>query len=40
MHIRGLIADEKNNPIPFANVILLTQKDSTMVGGVVSDDEG
>ncbi|HEY0772257.1 MAG TPA: carboxypeptidase-like regulatory domain-containing protein, partial [Sphingobacteriaceae bacterium] len=38
--ISGRIADEKNNPIPYASIALLTQGDSTMAGGVVTDEAG
>ncbi|HEY0653086.1 MAG TPA: outer membrane beta-barrel family protein [Chryseosolibacter sp.] len=38
--ISGRIADEKDNPIPYASIALLTQGDSTMAGGVVTDEAG
>lgn len=38
--IFGKVVDEQNQPISFANVILLTQKDSTIVTGTSTDDQG
>jgi outer membrane receptor protein involved in Fe transport len=38
--LTGVIQDENNTPIPFANAALFTEKDSSMVGGAVSDDYG
>lgn len=37
--IRGTVADEHNNPIAFANVVVL-DKDSTFLAGVVTDSVG
>lgn len=38
--ITGGLTDEKNNPIPYASVALLTQRDSAMVTGAVTDETG
>ena len=38
--IFGTIVDKENAPISYANVILLTQQDSTLVIGVSTNDEG
>lgn len=38
--IKGKVIDEGNNPIPFANVLLLSAVDSTFVQGTSADDEG
>ncbi len=38
--LSGNVMDEKGLPIPFANVILMTQKDSTIVRGSSTDDDG
>lgn len=37
--IRGTVADERNTPIAFANVVVL-DKDSTFLAGVVTDSAG
>ena len=36
----GTVIDENKQPIAFANVVLLTQKDSTFVAGTTTDDDG
>lgn len=38
--IKGLVLDEKSNSIPFANVLLLKAKDSTLVKASMTDLEG
>lgn len=38
--IQGSVRDNKNEPIPLANVLLLNQKDSSLVSGVMCTDEG
>ncbi len=38
--VSGKILDEKNEAVPFANVLLLNPKDSAMVRGAVTDMEG
>lgn len=38
--LSGNVMDEKGQPIPFANVILMTQKDSTIVKGTSTGDDG
>ncbi len=38
--VRGGILDEKNQTLPFANVLLLNAKDSVLVKGFVSDMDG
>ncbi|PWJ55620.1 outer membrane receptor protein involved in Fe transport [Dyadobacter jejuensis] len=38
--ISGHLQDEKSQPFPFVNVLLLKGSDSTLVKGVVSDQEG
>lgn len=38
--IFGTIVDKDNTPISYANVILLTQQDSSLVKGISSNDEG
>ncbi len=38
--IKGLVLDEKSNSIPFANVLLLKAKDSTLVKAATTDLEG
>ena len=38
--IRGTITDEQRNPVQFANIAALSSKDSTLIGGTVSDDKG
>lgn len=39
-NIVGIVADEDNNPIPYANVLLLRSRDSTMITGTISTEEG
>ena len=36
----GKVVDEKNQPLPYANVVLLSLPDSTFVAGTVSDESG
>ena len=38
--IQGSIRDENNQPVPFANILLLKQADSTLVTGVMATEEG
>lgn len=38
--ITGLVIDEQNTPVPFANVILLKARDTTMINGTTSTEEG
>ena len=38
--IHGKVVDGKLNPVSYANVILLDQKDSAMLAGAVTDDNG
>ncbi|MEP6646209.1 MAG: outer membrane beta-barrel protein, partial [Saprospiraceae bacterium] len=38
--ITGIIKDDKEQTVPFANVLLLSSKDSTLVRGGVSDNTG
>jgi len=39
-HLKGLVVDENNLPLPYANVTLLNPADSTMVGGGVTGESG
>lgn len=39
-NISGIILNDKGVPVEFANVILLTQQDSTFISGTTSDLEG
>ncbi|MBR3728632.1 MAG: carboxypeptidase-like regulatory domain-containing protein, partial [Muribaculaceae bacterium] len=39
-HLKGLVIDENNLPLPYANVTLLSPADSTMVGGGVTNESG
>ena len=36
----GKVTDEKNRPLPYANVVLLSLPDSAFVTGTVSDESG
>lgn len=36
----GKVTDEKNQPLPYANVVLLSLPDSAFVTGTVSDESG
>ena len=36
----GNITDENNCPLSFANIAVLSGKDSTLLGGTVSDEQG
>ena len=38
--IKGKIVDEKDQPLAFANVVLLNRQDSAFVKGVVSGEDG
>ena len=38
--IQGAVRDTSNQPVPFANVLLLNQKDSTVATGLMASDEG
>jgi ferric enterobactin receptor len=38
--VKGKIQDTKNQPVAFANVLLLKAKDSSLVKGAISDDAG
>ena len=38
--LKGLVVDENNLPLPYANVTLLNPTDSTMVGGGVTNESG
>ena len=38
--ITGKLVDEKNEPLAYANVVLLSMPDSTFVCGTISDEMG
>ena len=38
--ISGKLVDEHNQPLPYANVVLLSLPDSTFVTGTVSTEDG
>ncbi|MFZ5552581.1 MAG: TonB-dependent receptor domain-containing protein [Bacteroidota bacterium] len=38
--VKGVIMDNTNNPVPFANVLLLRSSDSLLVKGGITDDKG
>ncbi len=38
--IQGAVRDENNQPVSFANVLLMNQKDSTFVTGLMASEEG
>ena len=38
--LKGMVVDENNLPLPYANVTLLNPVDSTMVGGGVTNESG
>lgn len=38
--IKGTLVDDQNKPVPFGNVALYSQGDSTLIGGAVSDETG
>lgn len=40
MEIRGTVTNEKNEPLAYSNVLLLTGKDSTFVTGCVTQSDG
>ncbi|GAB6975928.1 outer membrane beta-barrel family protein [Prevotella falsenii] len=39
-NIKGQVVDEQQRPLPYANVLLLTQKDSTLIKGTVTNNQG
>ncbi len=39
-NLKGLVVDENNLPLPYANVTLLNPADSTMLGGGVTNESG
>ena len=39
-HLKGMVVDENNLPLPYANVTLLNPADSVMVGGGVTNESG
>ena len=39
-HLKGLVVDEQNLPLPYANVTLLSPADSTMLDGGVTNESG
>ena len=38
--VSGKLIDENKQPLPYANVVLLSLPDSTFVTGTTSDDKG
>lgn len=38
--VSGSLVDEKGNPVSFANVVLLSSKDSSFVQGTISNEQG
>lgn len=38
--VTGKVVDEKQNPVSFANIVVLSAKDSTFLGGTSSDIDG
>ena len=38
--VSGSLVDEKGNPVSFANVVLLSSKDSSFVQGTISIEKG
>ena len=38
--VQGKIADEKNQPIPFSSVALIAAKDSHLIKGALTDEQG
>lgn len=38
--VSGKLVDETNQPLPYANVVLLSLPDSAFVAGVVTDGDG
>ena len=38
--VSGKLVDEKNKPLPFANVVLLSLPDSAFVSGTISGEDG
>lgn len=39
-HVRGVVNDDTGKPLPFANVVLYNQTDSSFSKGVVTDENG
>ena len=39
-HLKGMVVDENNLPLPYANVTLLSPADSSMMGGGVTNESG
>ena len=37
---KGRVTDPENNPVAYANVVLLSKTDSTAVTGTVTDEDG
>ncbi|MBQ0044355.1 MAG: carboxypeptidase-like regulatory domain-containing protein, partial [Bacteroidales bacterium] len=37
---KGKVIDEKGEPVPYANVVILSAKDSTVVAGTTTSDDG
>lgn len=37
---KGMVTDEKGEPVPYANVIVLSARDSTVVAGTTTSDDG
>ena len=37
--ISGSLVDEKGNPVSFANVVLLSSKDSSFIQGTITDEQ-
>lgn len=38
--VTGTVLDEKGEPMPFVNVVLLSLPDSTFVQGAMTDEQG
>ncbi|WP_410490233.1 carboxypeptidase-like regulatory domain-containing protein [Bacteroides cellulosilyticus] len=39
-NVTGKLLDEQGNPLPYANIVMLSLPDSAFVAGTVSDDNG
>lgn len=39
-HVRGVVMDKSKSPLPYCNVALKTQNDSTFIVGCITDDKG
>ncbi|WP_410525254.1 carboxypeptidase-like regulatory domain-containing protein [Phocaeicola sp.] len=39
-NISGKLVDENNQPLPYANVVLLSLPDSTFISGTISNENG